>query len=729
MAKATFFDHVRNSGLVEIKKLKRLVDSLRVRKRIKCTPVADYRERVVILQKVEGYERLPALERYVARELLRLGWLNVWQISQLIEGRRRFTLGEYRIRDSLGQGGYAHVFLAESGQTSELVAIKVFQSSRSQPEVLNRFLREAMLQESIIHKNIVRLIDCGQDGNVDYLVFEYMPGGDVRKLIRDELQLPILQSVKIISQASEALYYLHRQGIVHRDVKPANILLTDSGEAKLGDLGLCGFLDNKGNHDPRFGKLVGTADYMAPDHILKPQHASPQWDIYSLGCTFYQMVTGIVPFPKIDSREKIMAHLRSKLVDPRVFRNDLPLELAEILIKMMAKDPAKRFREISEVLVALKRWHDGQAIDVSAHTGGAHEPEHVTVGVETLQKLREYSASAESVHGTAPDVDLRLRKQPALVVSESLLSEQEACDLIITSSDDVLPDSAPTDLAASGFSVDENGFRVDAIDLAAVNDVPLEKEIYEIYELQKPHETGQGDFSFELPVEQIDDELPMQFDQKSLFDFVTTFEQETKIPRWKADTLSKLRRCLPLALRLRFAKREVVMRRFARQMRGGYVLDPKCGGERAHVKAEPTFGWLVWWFLSVKPYDAYGFFPSPRISGGASNDTPNITPNHAEEAGEAEYLRVRLPGRSGSVLIEVPPVITEWGGSSSSDQTQTNDDSTGCNNQSLEAPTNEFQGKRAARPFEPLAILFWFLTVSGFVAVGMFALWWFGLSV
>lgn len=657
----TFFDNVRNSGLVEVKKLKRLVESLRIRKRIKYEHKADYRSRVAVLQEFGGYDRLPPLEQYLARELLRLDWLNVWQITQLIEGRRRFTLGEYFIFDSLGQGGYAHVFLAKSNITSELAAIKVFQASQTQPEALSRFLREAMLQESISHKNIVRLINCGQDGKVDFLVFEYMAGGDVRRLIRNEVQLPILHSVRIISQAAEALAFLHCQGIIHRDVKPANILLTESGESKLGDLGLCGFLDERTKDDLRFGKLVGTADYMAPDHILNPHKPSPQWDIYSLGCTFYQMVTGTVPFPKVSTREKIMAHLRSELINPQMFREDLPEELVQIIAQMMAKDPTLRFQTMTEVQASLAPWCGGKSVgkwsgrETTVATKLAEEPEHVVVDAETLQKLLEYSV------------------QPL----------------------------DPT----------EGSSQVDAMDLASVNDVPLE---IEIYELQKPGGESHGDFNFELPVEQIDGELPIRFDRKSLFEFVSTFEEATRIPYWKLDTLSKLRRSLPLRWRLRFAKREVVVRRFARQMRSGYVLDPRCGGERSHITMEPTLRWYVWWLLTARPYDAYGRFLLSRnkarhIESEHHGSEPGTTEAESTESDSksaaAEYISLRLPGHAESIVIEVPPVIPgmAMGGRRPEHQNlAASMDDWGNLPQKMKN-----NGVRPPRPFEPLTIVFW----------------------
>jgi hypothetical protein len=372
------------------------------------------------------------------------------------------------------------------------------------------------------------------------------------------------------------------------------------------------------------------------------------------------MVTGTTPFPKENSREKIMAHLRSEWVDPCVFREDLPNELSQTIARMMAKDPAGRFQTMTEVQESLASWERGHLARMkddqkAVASGLAAEPEHVVVGAETLHKLLEFTVQP---HGKA-----------------------------------------------------EESFSVDTIDLAAVRDVPVEPEIYG---LQKPDDERQDDFSFELPAGQIDEELPIRFDQKSLFEFVSTFEEATRIPYWKLDALSKLRRSLPLPFRLRFAKREVIIRRFARQMRNGYVLDPRCGGERSHVKAEPTLCWYLWWLLTAQPYDKYSD-SSPPINTAVINETGRGSSNDLDSTtAPKEYVDVHLPGHLKSVRIEVPPVIPDRIRGDGRFENQNHVNTMG--NWGESPPKIEYSGERSPRPFEPLKILFWlFVAIFGLV--------------
>ncbi|MDR1959586.1 MAG: serine/threonine protein kinase [Planctomycetaceae bacterium] len=317
-----------------------------------------------ILEKLRPSQTTDAsLARAFAGELLQSGFLSSWQLTQLQEGRTKFTLGPYRMIDSLGRGGYSHVFLAQTQDSRQFVAVKVLSSSKVTPEIVDRFKRETEIQRQFRHENLVRVLDFGEDGGLFFAVHEYMDAGDAKQRIHRELQLPIETAARLILDVAEGLAALHQRGIVHCDVKPANILLNQEGTAKLTDFGFFCFLSEEAawkSHLPMLntpsGKLVGTADYMAPDHILFPSIPSPLWDIYSLGCTFYQALTGIVPFPKGDSRQKIIAHVRSEPMDVRIFRQDLPHGLAKILMEMMAKAPQKRISCAEEVAERLRYW-------------------------------------------------------------------------------------------------------------------------------------------------------------------------------------------------------------------------------------------------------------------------------------------------------------------------------------------------------------------------------------
>ena len=234
--------------------------------------------------------------------------MNAWQAKQLLDGRTKFTLGSYRIVDSIGQGGMGQVFKAEHAVLGHVVAIKVLPRDKSTPEAIANFTREIQSLRKLDHRRLVRSLDEGRDGNVYYLVTEFVPGTDLRKLVRRDGPLSMEAAAGIISQVAEALQHAHEQGLIHRDVKPGNVLVTPEGEAKLSDLGLAGPMGKDMEDDPRHGKIVGTVDYISPDHIASPGYPTSGWDIYSLGCTLYYAVTGKVPFPGGTTADKARAH-------------------------------------------------------------------------------------------------------------------------------------------------------------------------------------------------------------------------------------------------------------------------------------------------------------------------------------------------------------------------------------------------------------------------------------
>ena len=273
----------------------------------------------------KGPGRLAApTDQELSEKVVELGLLNAWQAKQLLDGRTKFTLGAYRIIDSLGQGGMGHVFKAEDPILKRVVAIKVLPRDKSTPEAIANFTREIQALSSLNHPKLVRAVDAGNDGNVNFLVTEYVPGSDLRKLVRRNGPLSMAAAANIISQVAEGLQHAHQQGIVHRDVKPGNVLVTPEGDAKLSDLGLAGpMYSSNADEDPRYGKIVGTADYLSPDHIMSPWSPVPAWDIYSLGCTLYYAVTGKVPFPGGTTSDKARAHCSLKPLDPRRLNHQL----------------------------------------------------------------------------------------------------------------------------------------------------------------------------------------------------------------------------------------------------------------------------------------------------------------------------------------------------------------------------------------------------------------------
>ncbi len=292
----------------------------------------------------------------LAAKLVELGRLNRWQAEQLKVGQKKFTLGPYVVIDSIGQGGMGQVFKAEHRLMGRIVAVKVLPRHRSTPDAVASFLREIRAQAQFDHENLVRAFDAGHDGNVHFLVTEFVPGTDLRKLLRARGKLSMQDAATIISQAARALAHAHARGLVHRDVKPGNLLVTPDGQTKVSDLGLAGFLDAEDPDDPRAGRIVGTADYLSPEHITSPGNLTPASDIYSLGCTLYYAVTGKVPFPGGTSRDKALRHCQDTPLNPRRFNPDLTDDFIDVIAAMMEKDPKRRIQSGQEVVERLAPW-------------------------------------------------------------------------------------------------------------------------------------------------------------------------------------------------------------------------------------------------------------------------------------------------------------------------------------------------------------------------------------
>ena len=287
--------------------------------------------------------------------------LNPWQAQQLLAGRSRFTLGLYRILDSIGQGGMGQVYKARHTVLNRVVAIKVLPLHKSTPAAIENFQNEIQALASLDHPNLVKAIDAGKDGNVYYLVCEYVPGPDLRKHVRRQGQLSEEIAASIFVQVAAGLQHAHSAGLVHRDVKPGNILLSMDGIAKLSDLGLASPRRDENDSDPKQMKIVGTADYISPDHLESPGNPEPVWDIYSLGCSLYYAVTGKVPYPGGTAAEKVNSHRDPKMfpLDPQRLNPVLSNEFVAVLGDMMAKKPEDRIPSAEEVIRQLRPWSDG----------------------------------------------------------------------------------------------------------------------------------------------------------------------------------------------------------------------------------------------------------------------------------------------------------------------------------------------------------------------------------
>jgi eukaryotic-like serine/threonine-protein kinase len=291
----------------------------------------------------------------IAAALIFRGAITEYQAQQLRAGRSKLTLGPYLITDWIGQGGMGQVFKAVHNVMGRECAVKVLPLEKSTDVSRESFIREIRLQAGLDCPYLVRAFDAGQDGNVHYLVTEYVPGTDLRKLVRTRGPLSMEHAALIMSQAAKGLQYAHELGLVHRDVKPGNILVTPEGHAKVSDVGLAACFTGL-EDDPRAGKIVGTADFLSPEQIRSPTAIGAPSDIYSLGCTLYYAVTGRVPFPGGDSRTKCRKHCEQTPLHPRNFAPDLSEDFVDVIADMMEKDPAMRIGSAAMVVERLEPW-------------------------------------------------------------------------------------------------------------------------------------------------------------------------------------------------------------------------------------------------------------------------------------------------------------------------------------------------------------------------------------
>jgi serine/threonine protein kinase len=285
----------------------------------------------------------------VAREKL-----TRFQADQLLAGRRKLTLGQYQILDELGRGGMGQVFRAQHVMMGRTVAIKVLPRAKSTSETEAAFQREIRMLGRLDHDHLVRALDAGHDGKVYYLVTELVPGIDLRRQVLKYGRLDELRAASVISQAAEGLGYAHGQGLVHRDVKPANLLVTPEGHVKVLDLGLAGSVIE--GESTRLGRVVGTMDYMAPEQIRAVDAVGPSADVYALGCTLYFALTGEVPFPGGTRQEKMQRQLSEQPRPIRQLATGVSEDLCRVVDAMMRKNPAERLPSAQAVIERLRPW-------------------------------------------------------------------------------------------------------------------------------------------------------------------------------------------------------------------------------------------------------------------------------------------------------------------------------------------------------------------------------------
>jgi serine/threonine protein kinase len=285
--------------------------------------------------------------------------------SQFQEGPIPLLMGQYRLMEKLGQGGMGAVYKALHTKLKRTVAIKLLPGYRQRsPQAVARFHREMEAIGRLDHKNIVRAHDANEVDGHFFLVMEFVEGITLSSLVRRVGPLDVANSCDIVRQAAVALQHVHEHGLVHRDVKPSNLMLTTTGVVKLLDLGLARLhADTSGDGDATAsGQIIGSADYMAPEQASDPRATDARADLYSLGCTLYFFLAGMPPFGDRPNRtllQKVMAHANEDAVPIDKLRADVPGPLTAILKRMLAKNPADRVATAAEVAELLNPFSSG----------------------------------------------------------------------------------------------------------------------------------------------------------------------------------------------------------------------------------------------------------------------------------------------------------------------------------------------------------------------------------
>ncbi len=357
-------------------------------------------------------ENLKIFEDLLLTRLKERNLLNTWQIDQLRLGHSSFQLGGYRIIDLLGKGGFGKVFLGRSLDIPSNidrhgvkfkgdVAIKVL-PLQTKPESIGLFLRECELTKRLDHPNIIKCYSSSKDASVHYSISEYVNGGNVRQLLARNVEesgyMEYRVACYIVSEVAKGLQYLHSQGIVHRDVKPANVLLMKSGEVKIGDFGLSCSIRNTENYDPcsSLGKLLedwerensplyfgsyakrlakiqqpqGTPDYLSPEQVENSVFPKASWDVYSLGCFLYLLLTNITPFSsQINQKasDKVFAHQKGAAPEePCNINSAIPRKLSDFTLAMLNHAPPTSsvdcVESAKQVVSFLKQWVEEEEI-------------------------------------------------------------------------------------------------------------------------------------------------------------------------------------------------------------------------------------------------------------------------------------------------------------------------------------------------------------------------------
>ncbi|EMI21766.1 serine/threonine protein kinase with PASTA sensor(s), partial [Rhodopirellula maiorica SM1] len=335
-------------------------------------------------------------------------------------------LGDYKVLHQIGQGGIGTVYKAIHRELDKVVAIKrLSRQAASGSELDERFACEIRAIGKLDHANILRATDARTIDDVRYLITEYVEGVDLATLVKASGPLSVSVACEMIQQAADGLQHVHGQGIIHRDVKPQNLMLSQHGVVKILDLGLARLTNlASGDSITSDNIIVGTLDYIAPEQLSNENQLDARADVYALGCTFYFLLAGHAPFHHIhEPFAKILAH-RESTIDLTQLNTDLPEKIKHVLGSMLQRNPLERIAtagEVSDLLTGLTaptKWNrflndvvaDVVAREVSSHTPNRNEVETDAVKLQTRPNRVNKLAESTDVTDANTEKELAPRK-------------------------------------------------------------------------------------------------------------------------------------------------------------------------------------------------------------------------------------------------------------------------------------------------------------------------------
>ena len=303
----------------------------------------------------------------LAREMIKSGHLTKYQAEQILSGKgKNLSMGQYVLLEKLGAGGMGQVYKAYHPGMERMVAIKVILGKgRTDAETVKRFEREIKAAAKLAHPNIITVYDAGNADGRHFMVMELVKGQDLSEIINQKGQFGTKDTVDYIAQAAKGLKFAHDNGVIHRDIKPGNLILDSNGVLKIVDMGLAKIHSKENDETVSMltgnAAIMGTVDFMSPEQSLSTKNVDGRADIYSLGATLYYMLTGNVMYPGKTAMVKLMAHRKSLIPSLRASRPDISENLDAIYTKMVAKDLNDRYQNMSELISDLELAANGFA--------------------------------------------------------------------------------------------------------------------------------------------------------------------------------------------------------------------------------------------------------------------------------------------------------------------------------------------------------------------------------